>query len=221
MIKEETARAQPATRASTCEWRHQGSEFVYASKGNVPDYVRRGGATYRVLSDQLGSPRYVVNVANAADVPFTASYTSFGQVTGTGLDWMPFGLAGGIYDGDSGLVRFGARDMEPTVGRWVSKDPIRFRGGNNLYVYATNDPMSYVDESGRQVIGNDPCDTCKENFKEQVLECTDACDRDPPGGLPAAASPRRVQCIEDCEDAYEPQLKECLKHCHDGERPCQ
>jgi len=86
------------------------SEFVYGSKNNVPDYVRRGGATYRVISDQLGSPRYVVNVDNATDVPFSATYTSFGQVTGTGLDWMPFGFAGGQFDSDttvtwSGLAR--------------------------------------------------------------------------------------------------------------------
>ena len=55
-----------------------------------------------MVSDHLGSPRYVVNVADSADVPFMASYTSFGEVTGTGLDWMPFGFAGGIYDADSG-----------------------------------------------------------------------------------------------------------------------
>src|SRR5262249_10350429 len=106
------------------------SEFVYGSKGNVPDYVRRGGATYRVISDQLGSPRHVVNVANASDVPFTASYTSFGVVTGTELDWMPFGFGGGIFEADSGLVRFGRRDFDPSVGRWVTKDPIRFDGGS-------------------------------------------------------------------------------------------
>jgi RHS repeat-associated protein len=126
------------------------SEFVYGSKSNVPDYVVRGGATYRVISDQLGSPRYVVNVANSGDVPFTATYTSFGVVTGTGLDWMPFGFAGGLYDVDSGLVRFGARDMDPTIGRWVSKDPSLFDGQSpNLYAYAKNDPINWVDPDGQ------------------------------------------------------------------------
>jgi RHS repeat-associated protein len=114
----------------------------------VPDYVRRGAATYRVVSDHLGSPRYVVNVADPNDVPFTASYSSFGEVTGTGLDWMPFGFAGGIYDADSGLVRFGARDADPSTGRWTQKDPIRFDGGVNVYAYAANDPINLSDPSG-------------------------------------------------------------------------
>lgn len=79
----------------------------------------------------------------------TASYSSFGEVTGTGLDWMPFGFAGGIYDSDTGLVRFGARDYAPSVGRWVSKDPILFKGlSTNLYAYVFSDPLNDRDPSG-------------------------------------------------------------------------
>ena len=34
------------------------------------------------------------------------------------------------------LVRFGARDYDPTIGRWTAKDPIDFAGGDtNLYGY--------------------------------------------------------------------------------------
>ena len=36
------------------------SRFVYASKGNVPDYMVKGGVTYRIISDHLGSPRLVM-----------------------------------------------------------------------------------------------------------------------------------------------------------------
>lgn len=141
------------------------AQFVYGSKGNVPDYVRRGGTTYRVVSDHLGSPRYVVNVANASDVPFIASYSAFGSVTSAGLDWMPFGFAGGIYDADTGLVRFGARDYDPMVGRWTSKDPIGFDSNRtNIYVYAANDPVNRSDQSGLFDFG-DACTiaaTCQE-----------------------------------------------------------
>jgi RHS repeat-associated protein len=65
------------------------------------------------------------------------------------LAWIPFGFAGGLYDPDTALVRFGARDYDPTIGRWVSKDPSRFRGGSNLFVYSHNDPVNYIDRNGR------------------------------------------------------------------------
>jgi len=46
-------------------------------------------------------------------------------------------------------VRFGARDYDPEVGRWTTKDPIRFLGGDtNLYVYVQNNPLSLIDPSG-------------------------------------------------------------------------
>ena len=41
------------------------SRFVYASKGNVPDYMLKGGVTYRIISDHLGSPRLVVNTTTS------------------------------------------------------------------------------------------------------------------------------------------------------------
>jgi RHS repeat-associated protein len=62
---------------------------------------------------------------------------------------MPFGFAGGLYDADTALVRFGARDYDPVIGRWVSKDPIRFRGRQaNLYAYVGNDPVNRRDPRG-------------------------------------------------------------------------
>jgi hypothetical protein len=46
-------------------------------------------------------------------------------------------------------VRFGARDYDASVGRWTSKDPIRFDGGSsNLYAYVLNDPINNLDSSG-------------------------------------------------------------------------
>jgi RHS repeat-associated protein len=62
--------------------------------------------------------------------------------------FQPFGFAGGLYDPTTGLVRFGARDYDPSIGRWLNKDPIRFDGGWNLYTYAGNDPVNYIDPTG-------------------------------------------------------------------------
>jgi len=74
----------------------------------------------------------------------------WGRVTlDTNPGFQPFGFAGGLYDRDTGLVRFGARDYDPEVGRWTSKDPVRFRGGDtSLYGYTLGDPINFGDPAG-------------------------------------------------------------------------
>ena len=44
------------------------SRFVYGSKVNVPDYMVKNGVTYRIISDHLGSPRFVINATTVVNV---------------------------------------------------------------------------------------------------------------------------------------------------------
>jgi RHS repeat-associated protein len=129
------------------------SVFVYGDKANVPAYMIRDGVNYRIISDHLGSPRLVVNSATG-EIVQRMDYDEFGVVTlDTNPQFQPFGFAGGLYDQHTGLVRFGARDYDPVTGRWTSKDPIRFGGGDtNLYGYVLNDPINLVDPDGRIVV---------------------------------------------------------------------
>jgi RHS repeat-associated protein len=86
----------------------------------------RGGVIYRILSDHLGSPRLVIDTASGAIVQRT-DYDEFGNVVFEELDptfdRLPVGFAAGLRDDDTGLIRFGARDYDPSLGRWASKDP--------------------------------------------------------------------------------------------------
>ena len=75
---------------------------------------------------QLGSPRELIDTATGA-VAEQITYNAWGNVladTHPGLQ--PLGFAGGLYDGETGLVRFGARDYDPEVGRWTGRDAVRF-----------------------------------------------------------------------------------------------
>jgi RHS repeat-associated protein len=63
--------------------------------------------------------------------------------------FQPFGFAGGLYDPATGLTHFGLREYDAEVGRWLTKDPAGFAGGDtNLYRYASNDPVNFIDMSG-------------------------------------------------------------------------
>jgi RHS repeat-associated protein len=125
--------------------------FVYGSWGNVPDYMIKDGVTYRIISDQVGSPRMIINTATGQIVQ-RLDYDAFGKVIlDTNPGFQPFGFTGGLYDRDTGLIRFGARDYDPQTGRWLSSDPLRFEGGDsNLYAYARNDPVNLTDPLGLQ-----------------------------------------------------------------------
>ncbi|MGP0098286.1 MAG: RHS repeat domain-containing protein [Terriglobales bacterium] len=125
------------------------SQFVYATGSTSPDYMISGGVTYRIFSDQLGSPRLVVNTSTGA-IAEQITYDEFGNVlSDTNPGFQPFGFAGGLYDQDTKLVRFGARDYSPAIGRWTAKDPIRFAGGDtNIYGYSSNDPVNFEDPLG-------------------------------------------------------------------------
>ncbi len=164
------------------------ARFVYGSKANVPDYMVTSGGTYRILSDHLGSPRLVVDIATGNAIE-TINYDEFGNETDTlagtlptGYVRIPFGFAGGLYDPDTGLVRFGARDYDATTGRWTAKDPIGFNGGLNVYVYVENDPVNWIDPTG-------------------LAEPTGPGDYGPYWDCVVPAAKNAQQCIESCKSS--------------------
>ena len=125
------------------------SRFIYGSRGNVPEYMTKHGVTYRIISDHRGSPRLVVNTDDGTTVQ-AIEYDEFGRVlSDSNPGFQPFGFAGGLYEAETGLVRFGARDYDPLTGRWTTKDPVGFSGGSgNLYEYVNSSPIDAIDPSG-------------------------------------------------------------------------
>ena len=123
--------------------------YVYATGRTIPDYYIERNEKYKIISDYLGSPRAVVKLSTNKIV-YRMDHDEFGRIT---LDskpgFLPFGFAGGLYEPATGLVRFGARDYDPEIGRWTVKDPIRFAGGDsNLYGYVLGNPINFRDTRG-------------------------------------------------------------------------
>lgn len=127
-------------------------QFVYGTKPNIPDYMITKDGVFQIISNQVGSPRFVIDVSTGK-IKESLYMDEFGRVLeDSNPGFIPFGFAGGLYDHDTKLVRFGARDYDPDIGRWLSKDSILFNGSDtNLYGYGLQDPVNKIDPTG-----NDP-----------------------------------------------------------------
>jgi len=122
--------------------------FEYAD-GRMPMVMNSGGNTYYLTYDKVGSLRVVADASG--NVVKQIDYDSFGYIVkDTNISFaIPFGFAGGLYDQDIGLVRFGFRDYDSDIGRWTAKDPIFFAGGDiDLYGYCVNNPINMIDPFG-------------------------------------------------------------------------
>jgi RHS repeat-associated protein len=127
------------------------SRFAYV--GRHPAFMQRDGATYRILTDHLGSPRLVIDV-DTGTVAQRMDYDEFGIVTlDTNPGFQPFGFAGGLYDPQTRLTRFGVRDYDAETGRFTAKEPLKPLEGQDVYAYAANDPVNLIDP-----FGTDPWD---------------------------------------------------------------
>jgi RHS repeat-associated protein len=77
-------------------------------------------------------------------------YDAWGGITSDSAPgFQPFGFAGGLFDRDTGLTHFGARDYDSASGRWLSKDPARaFHEQTSLFAAMGNSPTVTIDPSG-------------------------------------------------------------------------
>jgi RHS repeat-associated protein len=124
--------------------------FFYGDR-QTPEYMIKSGTTYKLFVDHVGSVRQVINASNGT-VAQEITYDEFGRVlSDSSPGFQPFGFAGGLYDKDTKLTQFGARWYDAEAGRWISKDPILFAGGDtNLYGYVLQDPVNLVDLTGQR-----------------------------------------------------------------------
>ncbi len=151
-------------------------EYIYGATGLLatiePTAVNANGTRY-ATADNLGSPRVVTN--SGAAVVSRHDYKPFGEeisagaggrTTGMGFPGASDGLRQKFTsqerDNETGLDYFRARYYSSTHGRFSGSDPVyissrRIRQPQqlNLYTYAGNNPLKFIDPDGRYFVGTD------------------------------------------------------------------
>src|SRR5262245_25218250 len=85
------------------------AQFTFGTRLQVPELMIKAGASYRFITDQIGSVRMVLDATGS--ILERIDYDEFGNVENdTAPGFQPFGFAGGLRDLDVDLVRFGLRD---------------------------------------------------------------------------------------------------------------
>jgi len=99
--------------------------------------------------DLIGSTRLITDATGATKSRL--SYKSFGEVRSHYGEIPAVGYVGtlGVETDATGLLFMRNRYYDPTLGRFIQRDPIEFEGDDvNLYRYVENDPLLFVDPSG-------------------------------------------------------------------------
>jgi RHS repeat-associated protein len=130
-----------------------GSILAHYNDGvgfDQPLSMLRGGAVSFFQSDVLGSTTSLSGSSGALGNTYT--YDGYGKLTAsTGNVANPFRFTGREFDPETGIYYYRARYYDSTAGRFVSEDPIRFRGGIDFYAYTYNNPLNWIDPFGLEV----------------------------------------------------------------------
>ncbi|MFI1151831.1 RHS repeat domain-containing protein [Streptomyces sp. NPDC020817] len=145
----------------------------YYAAGTETVAMRTGTKLAFLLNDHHNTTTTQIT-ADAAQAVTRRKTTVFGGARGSKpADWSgDKGFVGGTNDGATGLVHLGAREYDPSVGRFISVDPVFLTDDprqHNAYQYGNNNPVNNADPTGEQLEecasgmykchnGNDPYD---------------------------------------------------------------
>lgn len=133
---------------------HSLAAWVRDPATGVPLATEQHGSLCSVVVDHMGTPRELVDSRGqvARTLPGGAWGKAEAEETiytaeGAPRYHCPLGFMGQYFDTESGLAYNYFRYYDSATASYISQDPIRLNGGNNLYKYVVN-PIKWTDPLG-------------------------------------------------------------------------
>jgi len=149
-----------------------GTNYLYALDNEIGTVNSDGQITeLRLLGEGLGAEigaAVTIELANTLYIPLhdrqgnvttlldtqgqvvdRYRYDAFGNETiHSRKTTNPWSFSSKRVDEETGLINFGRRYYDPTLGKWLTQDPLGLKAGPNLYAYVVNNPMTKIDLYG-------------------------------------------------------------------------
>ena len=143
----------------------QTSYVTSLDVGSALEAVSSGGQASYYVADGLGSVRALSDSSGATAGNY--QYGAFGQPSSTNPAAGRYTFTGYQYDAASGLYYAGVRYYDPSIGRFLSEDPVP---STNPYPYAVNDPVNFIDLLGMQAAGEYAINTTRNTSTIAAVE---------------------------------------------------
>ena len=130
----------------------QGAGGIGGMLGRSHGYSTTTGAWsshYHYHADGNGNITYMVSPIESLGASY--KYDPFGNLissSGPGSSANLYRFSSKMWTGNSALYYYGYRFYNPTLQRWMNRDPIKELGGINLYAYVANNPITQLDPFG-------------------------------------------------------------------------
>jgi len=178
-----------------------------------------GTNDYFYTRDHLGSTREVV-ASNGTSIASTLSFDPWGKLTETGTVVSDFGFTGQYLHRATGLGLTWHRAYDTALGRWLTRDPMGFNGGLNLYAYVGDEPVRRIDPDGLFPISPSvppPFPACKMECDVEYLQAIEGCrediDLDSDGDRCFDPAPPPYDLMSPCQAQAEIALGMCRDSC--------
>jgi len=124
---------------------NEDEDFLFFPGCYVPVAWRRGDRVRYFITDPMAAP--VEMFDQAGHSVWRRNNTLCGAATEPEPEWCPLSYAGQYRDVESGLHYNYHRYYDPSLGRYLTPDPLGIEGGLNLYVGCDN-PLTQIDLFG-------------------------------------------------------------------------